>query len=230
MGDEPYTPMPDGWLLHSDGLWQRRYAARFQGVYKEYAHLEYTNSAARLWVAPDCGNVPQCVESCTAFEHLSLWADALPLHASHIQTGGKAILFTAPCGVGKSTQADLWQRHRGAETINGDKALLLCGNTPIHASGLPYSGSSDICKNAAAPIQAIVVLEQGKENVLTRLTGGKAVIRLMTGVICQPWHEQDREQALSLAIRTVEKVPVFLLSCLPDESAVLCLERALQAL
>ena len=52
----------------------------------------------------------------------------------------------------------------------------------------------------------------------------------MTGVICQSWHEGDREQALSLAIRVAEQVPVFLLSCLPDESAVICLENALQKL
>ena len=33
------------------------------------------------------------------------------LHASAIRVGGQAILFTAPSGTGKSTQAELWSRH-----------------------------------------------------------------------------------------------------------------------
>lgn len=229
-GEKPLVETADFRVYRDRKGWQRRFLARYQGRCWEYAAVEYTNSSAVLTVAPDCSNVPYCVDSCTAFEHLALWADALPLHASHIQLDGSAILFTAPCGVGKSTQAALWQRHRGAKVINGDKALLLCKNSPVYVSGLPYSGTSGICENAAAPLKAIVVLEQGKENVLTRLQGGKAVIRLMTGVICQSWHEGDREQALSLAIRVAEQVPVFLLSCLPDESAVICLENALQKL
>ena len=222
--------MPDGAVYRKNGIWHRRFVANYNGDFREYAVVEYTDRTAVLTVAPDCGNVPQCVESCTAFEHLALSADALPLHASHIQIGGRAILFTAPSGTGKSTQAALWQEHRGAEIINGDKALLLCGARPIFASGLPYSGTSGICRNAAAELQAIVVLQQGKKNVLTRLSGGRAVIRLMTGVICQNWHENDAEKALSLAIRTVETVPIYSLSCLPDESAVACLETALQEL
>lgn len=210
--------------------WQRRFTAGYRGLWREYAAVEYTDQAARLTVSPDCSNVPGCVDSCTAFEHLALRARALPLHASHIQIQGSSILFTAPCGVGKSTQAELWRRHRGARVINGDKALLLCKDGPIFASGLPYSGTSRICENAAAPLKAIVVLEQGRENLLIRLKGGRAVIRLMTGVICQSWHEGDRELALSLAIHVAEQVPIFLLSCLPDESAVRCLENALQNL
>lgn len=208
--------------------WQRRFWAQYRGRRWEYACVDYDDRSACLTVAPDCSNVPYCVDSCTAFEHLALWAEALPLHASHIQLGGRGILFTAPSGVGKSTQAALWQRHRGAEIINGDKALLLCRQQPICAAGLPYSGTSRICGNALAPVQAIVVLEQGEENVIRRLTGGKAVLRLMTGVICQSWHVGDREQALNLAIRVAEQVPVYLLSCLPDESAVICLENILQ--
>lgn len=230
VGAELLQQTTDDVVYRSKDGWQRRFLARYQGRCWEYACVDYTDRSAVLTVAPDCSNVPHCVDSCTAFEHLALWADALPLHASHIQLDGSAILFTAPCGVGKSTQAALWQHHRGARIINGDKALLLCKNSPVYASGLPYSGTSGICENAAAPLKAIVVLEQGKENVLTRLQGGKAVIRLMTGVICQSWHEGDREQALSLAIRVAQQVPVFLLSCLPDESAVICLENALQKL
>lgn len=208
--------------------WHARFSSPFPEGQREYAALDYDDCSAQLYIAPCCSNVPLCVESCTAFEHLALWADALPMHASHIQINRRAILFTAPSGVGKSTQAALWQQYRGAKIVNGDKALVFPKSEPVVASGLPYCGTSGICENAVAPLEAIVVLEQGRENRLTRLFGGKAVIRLMTGVICPGWHGKDREQALSLAIRLAEQVPVLLLQCLPEESAVLCLEKALQ--
>ena len=210
--------------------WHARFTSPFPGGEREYAVLDYNDCSARLCIAPCCSNVPLCVESCTAFEHLALCAGALPLHASHIQTDGRAILFTAPSGVGKSTQAALWWQYRGARIVNGDKALVFPGCEPVVASGLPYCGTSGICENAAAPLEAIVVLEQGRENRITRLSGGKAVIRLMTGVICPGWHAADRERALSLAICLAERVPVLLLQCLPEESAVICLEKTLQKL
>ena len=45
--------------------------------------------------------------------------DALFLHASFVGLGERAILFTGPKQIGKSTQAELWRRCRGARVLNG---------------------------------------------------------------------------------------------------------------
>lgn len=50
--------------------------------------------------------------------------DALVLHCAYMQREGKAILFSAPSGTGKTTQATLWEKHRGTRVVNGDKALI----------------------------------------------------------------------------------------------------------
>lgn len=207
--------------------WCRRFSAVYERQEREYAALDYTDTAAALTIAPVCQNIPACVEGCIAFEHLSLCAGALSLHASHIQKDGGAIAFTAPSGVGKSTQAALWERYRGAYIVNGDKTLLVKTRQGFVAAGLPYAGTSGICNNAAAPLRAVVVLEQGRENTLRRLHGAKAAVRLMTGVIRYPWHDEDAGRALELIAELVETTPVFLLRCLPDESSVRCLEEAL---
>ena len=232
LSEKPQTPVfyrtPDSEIFQTEDGWQRRYTANILGRHLEYAVLLYGDDRAELTISPDCRNVQGCVESCTAFEHLILCAGGLLLHASQIQYKGEAILFTAPSGVGKSTQAALWEKYRGARIINGDKSLLTEEENGFEAAGIPYAGTSGICENSRAPLKAIVILEQAEENSLTRLRGGRAAAGLMSGVIRCPWHEEDTGRVLNLLTRLVEQVPVYRLRCLPDESAVDCLEKGLE--
>lgn len=93
-------------------------------------------------------------------ERLVGMAGGAILHSSFIEVGGKAVLFTAPSGTGKSTQAELWRENRGAVVINGDRSVLRIIDSVPCASGLPYSGSSGICLNRTLPLRAIVYIEQ----------------------------------------------------------------------
>ena len=88
-------------------------------------------------------------------EHLLIENNGIVLHASYIEWNNKAILFTAPSGNGKSTQADLWASHRQAEIINGDRAVIRIIDGKIFADGIPFSGSSTYCKNRTLPLAAI---------------------------------------------------------------------------
>ena len=100
----------------------------------------------------------------TVLEAASLFdilADAgmLVLHSAYIVTRqGQGILFSGPSGIGKSTQAALWQRYAGAEIINGDRALVRPDTGTV--SGVFYAGTSGISRNVTAPLQAVILLEQ----------------------------------------------------------------------
>lgn len=150
------------------------------------------------------------------------------LHASYILQQQCGILFSAPSGAGKSTQAELWRRHRGAQVINGDKAIFYMEKDGVKVSGLPLCGSSGICRNAAAPLQAIVVLSQGRENRISRMGGKAAVKALLSQMYVRRGESESVAQAMSLASEAAARVPVFQLSCLPDLSAVECLEKAIK--
>ena len=84
----------------------------------------------------------------TVLEAASLFdilADAgmLVLHSAYIITRqGQGILFSGPSGIGKSTQAALWQRYAGAEIVNGDRALVRPDTGTV--SGVFYAGTSGI--------------------------------------------------------------------------------------
>ena len=153
-------------------------------------------------------------------EHLIVQNGGFMLHASYIEYEGGAVLFTAPSGTGKSTQASLWNTLCGAEIINGDCAAVKNNEQEIVACGVPFSGSSGICKNVTLPLKAIVYLEQAEETTIKRLTGIKAFRRIWEGCSVNSWNQEDVSRCLRNVMNVVEKVPIYQLSCTPDETAV----------
>lgn len=161
--------------------------------------------------------------------YLLLHQRGLIFHASLIAAGERAVLFTAPSGTGKSTQAELWRVHRGAEIINGDKAGVTLREVPM-AHGVPFSGTSGICKNISLPLGAVVVLSQAPENSLRRLPPSQAAAALFPNLFVDSAIPEEWQLALRLILDLVEAVPVFALACTPDERAVEMLEQALSQL
>lgn len=161
-------------------------------------------------------------------EHLVAASGGVILHAAYIARGGKAIVFTAPPETGKSTQAELWKIHRGAEIINGDRAVLLQENGVVCAAGLPFSGSSPYCGNQTLPLAAVVYLRQAPETSIRRLRGAEAFRRVWEGCCVNTWNREDVSAASGLVETLLGQVPVYELACTPDESAVNALEAQLR--
>lgn len=151
----------------------------------------------------------------------------LLLHASYITYNNEAILFSAPCGTGKSTQAELWRRHKGAEVINGDKAGISVEENGVFAHGLPFSGTSGICKNVSAPLSAIVLLGQAPENSIRRINGAEALAGLMSNIYLDFVAPGETERCVDVIIDLLKTVPVYKLDCTPDVVAVELLAQQL---
>lgn len=166
--------------------------------------------------------------SSLALSQLLLQADALLLHASYIEHGGKAILFSAPCGVGKSTQAALWAEHNGSRIINGDKAGISFDGDSISACSLPFCGTSGICRNETHPLGAVVLLSRSDYSTVRRLGGSEAVLGVMNNIYLDFLAPGEQKSCVDLLIRLADRVPVLQLSCTPDRSAVEALENALK--
>ena len=163
-----------------------------------------------------------------ATEHLVARAGGFVFHCSYIEHEGKAILFTAPSGTGKSTQADLWNRLRGAPILNGDRAAVRVTEGDVQACGIPYAGSSVYCENRILPLKAIVYLAQAPETTIRRLKGYEAFRRVWEGCSVNTWDREDMELVSEAVTKTVTTVPVYYLPCTPDRSAVIALEQALK--
>lgn len=193
-----------------------------------YSVLHYDERRPRLQIlSPTCTCTLDQVLSGMMMESLLLARGRAILHASVVESSRRALLFTGASGVGKSTQAALWQAHRGAPVRNGDKALLRLADGQAHVSGLPYAGTSGICERFDLPVGAIVTLHQAAQNHVERLSPAEAVKAILSQTALQPWNERDVQAALELAAALAARVPVFRLSGRPDAEAVACLERSL---
>lgn len=143
----------------------------------------------------------------------------LVLHCAYIVTrDGEAILFSGPSGVGKSTQAALWERCAGARVVNGDRALVDVGKKT--ANGIFYSGTSGISENVTAPVRAIVLLGQGSENRVFVPSPQAAFAGVLSQCAYYEWDVCSAEKMTACVARLVSDVPVLRMDCLPDATAV----------
>lgn len=153
--------------------------------------------------------------------------DAFILHASYIFHNGRAILFTAPSGVGKSTQAGYWHDQRGAEIINGDRVLITRRNGVFYANGIYVSGTSGICRNLTAPIGNVILLEQGSENELRLLPARELFLRLLCQCSFDIESTDQYSRITALVTDLINTTPVNCYRCRNHPDAVDDLERYL---
>jgi len=166
--------------------------------------------------------------SSISLAQLMLGQNAFFIHSSFISVNGKAILFSAPCGTGKSTQAALWERYRNAKVINGDKAGILVENS-VYACGVPFCGTSGICHNETLPLGAIIFLSQSPENTIRKCVGFEALHNVMQNTYLDFVAPDEQRRFVDTAIKMLNSVPVYHLGCTPDEDAVITLEKTLKA-
>lgn len=146
--------------------------------------------------------------------------DGIMLHASCVEYEGKAYLFSANPGTGKSTHTHLWMKYLpGARIINDDKPAIRYYNGQFYAFGTPWSGKTDESLNIGAPIGGICFISRG-ENKIKRIPGA-AAIGLFMEQTARTRDKEVMERVMSVLNRVLTEVPVYKLSCDMSEEAVM---------
>lgn len=228
MQDEEVLTVRDDLIVYKTKIGEGR-LLRFKGQ-KAYANYRETDAhAAEIIVENEAIEDPvdTLFTSLFALERRMIVHGALILHCAYIECRGKGILFSAPSGVGKSTQAALWEKYRNGKVINGDRALLRKDDGKWMACGWPVCGSSEICHQKNVPIHAIVMLQQGQENQVVRLSPGKAFGQIYPQITINQWNPEFVQTAMNGIKDLILQVPVWELTCDISEGAVQCLEDVL---
>ncbi|MGM9652556.1 MAG: hypothetical protein ACI3XP_02845 [Eubacteriales bacterium] len=161
-------------------------------------------------------------------ERALLRGGRIVLHASAVVRNGQAVVFTAPSGGGKSTQAQLWQKYLHAEPMNGDKIVLYAAGDALIASGSPIAGSSGIYRDLQAPVRTIVRLEKAPFNRLTPLSARESLLLLYGEAVKSRWDERFNQRLLSALEPMTALTEYYRFSCLPEPSAADCLLRRIE--
>lgn len=135
-------------------------------------------------------------------------------HSSSIMVDGKAYLFTAPSGTGKSTHTRLWREMLGerAVMINDDKPIIRLIDGQFYVYGTPWNGKHNLGTNVKAPIKAICLLKQAKENSI-RPIGAMQTIMAVLNQTVRPEGQENMSKLLTLIEKLITNVQTFLLEC-----------------
>lgn len=152
-------------------------------------------------------------------ETFLLQKSAFLLHSSVVKIDGWAVLFSGPSGIGKSTQAMLWEKYLNAEILNGDRCLIRKKEDGFWGCGSPWCGTSGIYRKEQAPLKGIFVLQQSERNTVRKI-GTAGFAKLFQQTIVNAWDKKFVEKFTDLLIELVAEIPVYELECRPDKEAV----------
>lgn len=155
--------------------------------------------------------------------------DGMLLHASAVVMDGRAYLFSAPCGTGKSTHTALWCRVFGpdrARILNDDKPALRYEDGAFYAYGTPWSGKSDQNLNLRVPVAGICILTRGEENSIEPHRGATAIYDILSQTI-RPKDPRMTGRLLELLDKLISCVPVWKLCCNMEPEAAMVSYRAM---
>ena len=143
-------------------------------------------------------------------------------HGSALSMDGKAYIFTAKSGTGKSTHASIWSRVFGDRVvmINDDKPLIAVKDGEITVFGTPWCGKHNLGNNISVPMGAICILERDESNSIEKISSKEAI-----GTVFAQTYRFNEVQGMKNVLYCVDKIvnsiPLYRLKCnMDDEAAV----------
>lgn len=192
---------------------------------QEFKELKCFINEAPFLYSPHClGHIIRFLPMRAVFQHFGV----LFFHASQIVLNDYSILFTGPSGIGKTTQARLWMEYEGARMVCNDRTLIRETDEGWNAYGYPIDGSSPIRSNEVNRLGCIVLLSQGKENHVEKISAAQAIAGLMSQLVIDSWNPQAHVKAMEVLSEMLRDIPVFRLCCTADRKAVDCLKDKLR--
>ena len=151
------------------------------------------------------------------------------LHAAALLYKGKAYMFVAPSGTGKTTHIMLWKKCLGdaVAVLNGDKPFMRLENGSITVYSGPWRGKEGLGMKASAPLGGVIFLHRGEENTIRQAGVPEALQKLLMSTVF-PEDAEGRTKALDFMGHICTTVPVGILHCNMKDEAVYTVKSFLE--
>lgn len=158
------------------------------------------------------------------FAFASMDKQTLLFHASVVAREGKAYLFLAKSGTGKSTHSTLWLKHvPGCQLVNDDNPAVGVRDGKVIVYGTPWSGKSPCYRNVSFEVGGFVRVTRDTTNHISRENVVQSFASLLPSCSGVKWDVRlYRAQGDALSA-VIARSKVYVLGCRPDkEAAVVC--------
>ena len=153
------------------------------------------------------------VLTCQEFYLQLLDHQGMMVHASAVVLDGKAYLFSADSGTGKSTHTQLWlKRFPDAYILNDDKPAVRLQEGRLYAYGTPWSGKTDWNVNQTVPLGGLVFLQRSEQNWVRPASGSQMVNNLLKQTL-RRLSAPRMEKMLDMADALLRNTKVLELGC-----------------
>jgi hypothetical protein len=139
------------------------------------------------------------------FSEIAMRRGYVLIHSSAVQMHGKAYLFSAPSGGGKTTHVSHYSSFvEDLKIINDDLALV----KENLVYGSPFSGQTKSNQNIASPIASIVFLTKGSFNRINKVSEKESLPKLIENLL-RPSDASIWDLVLRECEKLIQKVPFY---------------------
>lgn len=165
----------------------------------------------------------ECGELANRISSALLEKSACVFHGVSFLWRGKAWIFTAPPGTGKTTQLTLWAKNFGAEirVMNGDKPVLAARDGGFFVYPSPWRGKENLGSDLCAPLGGMILLRQAPRNVIRRLEPRSAVLMLLHQFLMDEQNDESTLLACGFLSELLRAVPMWQLDNLGDDASAI---------
>lgn len=148
--------------------------------------------------------------------YLTIYTDAVLMHASCAFDGKNGRMFSGFSGAGKSTMSMIWS-NAGSQIINDDRLVIRAVNDNFYVYNTPMY-YTDISKKA--PLNAIYLISHSPENKIKKISGALAVSKVMAFCIQNNFDKSFINKRLEFFYKLSLATSIYELGFVPDQQVV----------
>lgn len=151
------------------------------------------------------------------------------LHSASVFYRGKAWLFSASAGTGKSTHAFLWNSLFQTPILNGDLNLIGLKQQEPVIYGIPWCGTSGIYSAECHSLGGITLLKQHMVDEIMDMQEDEKQLSVMQRMISPSWTPDMLRLNLDFAKQLAGRLDIYRLFCTKEDSAAITIKQAIDS-